>query len=273
MRRKVNALSIRQYEDSVLSGNKEGDRILSLLQSDGIAISHARDLFGEQLFGQLSEFVNKEVQNLKPSRKKKFLAYLWDNSPTLLFSNPILSVSRNESIIAPVSKYFGLLPRLSFMSVNKTFLSGGEDAAGSQRWHRDPTWGDERMCKVFVYLSDVQNVDAGPFTFVKKSHATGAKGHIFPARPPYGLYPPEGAVEESFSQDDVISCLGEEGTVIFCDTSGLHKGGNSKTKERVMMTLYYSSPASLQKPNFVVTDLEAVQSKFSPADKWLFSRG
>ena len=38
---------------------------------------------------------------------------------------------------------------------------------------------------------------------------------------------------------------GPEGTLIFCNTAGFHRGGFSTTKPRVLATATYSSPASL----------------------------
>ena len=39
---------------------------------------------------------------------------------------------------------------------------------------------------------------------------------------------------------------GQRGTLIFCNTSGFHRGGYATGKPRVLATWTYSSPASLK---------------------------
>jgi hypothetical protein len=39
----------------------------------------------------------------------------------------------------------------------------------------------------------------------------------------------------------MVTALGKAGTVIFCDTAGLHKGGLSYSGERIMATGFYPS--------------------------------
>lgn len=71
----------------------------------------------------------------------------------------------------------------------------------------------------------------------------GRYGHLFPQRPPSGIYPPAGAVEELVKEADIKYCTGRAGTVIFCDTSGLHKGGYATGAERIMFTDGFQSEA------------------------------
>jgi hypothetical protein len=42
-----------------------------------------------------------------------------------------------------------------------------------------------------------------------------------------------------------VSFTGPKGTLIFCNTSGFHRGGFAIGKPRVLATVTYSSPASL----------------------------
>ena len=50
-----------------------------------------------------------------------------------------------------------------------------------------------------------------------------------------GVIPPEA----------IKTFTGKAGTMIFCDTSGLHQGGYATGKERIMSTFGYYSHASL----------------------------
>jgi hypothetical protein len=109
----------------------------------------------------------------------------------------------------------------------------------SQRWHRDPE--EKRLMKFFVYLSDVDE-NAGPFTYVKGSaYKTKPYGKLFPQKLPMGIYPPDNSVEEMIDSSAIISATGVKGTVIFCDTAGLHRGGHARSKSRLLFTAFYPS--------------------------------
>jgi hypothetical protein len=97
---------------------------------------------------------------------------------------------------------------------------------------------------VFLYLSDVNDVGAGPFTYLRGSQQGGPYRKHYPQKFPQGSYPPAGAVEKLADPKDILTCLGRAGTIIFADTSGLHKGGFSTTTARLMYTAGFSSFAS-----------------------------
>ena len=99
------------------------------------------------------------------------------------------------------------------------------------------------MCKFFIYLNDVDET-SGPFTYVKGSNLGGRWRNVYPQRPPMGSYPLAGAVDAVVSATDVRPCTGKAGTVIFADTSGLHKGGYATAKERIMFMAGFITSAS-----------------------------
>jgi hypothetical protein len=47
------------------------------------------------------------------------------------------------------------------------------------------------------------------------------------------------------SGEDIRTFTAPKGTIIFCNTSGLHRGGFAETKPRVLASVTYCSPASL----------------------------
>lgn len=99
------------------------------------------------------------------------------------------------------------------------------------------------MLKFFVYLNDV-NEAGGPFTYIPYSRYGLRWGNTFPGGVTSDFYPPEGGVENIIPRDVARVCTGRAGTVIFCDTSGLHKGGYALKKERTMFTAGFRSQAS-----------------------------
>jgi len=130
----------------------------------------------------------------------------------------------------------GRYSRLLSITLNVATPSEGEPVR-SQLWHRDPT--DPKMCKVFIYLTDVGK-DNGPFTYMKGSNRVGRFRNLHPQEPPMGFYPEK--LEGGRAR--ITECLGKAGTVIFCDTSGLHCGGYAQKGERLMFTAEFSSSST-----------------------------
>jgi hypothetical protein len=107
----------------------------------------------------------------------------------------------------------------------------------SQRWHRDPD--DRVILKTFLYLRDVDE-DNGPFCYIPGTHRAG------PLRQKIGRlnYPKPGVVERKFSPSRRQVCTGKAGTLVFCDTTGFHKGGHPKRGARLLFNAVYTSNAS-----------------------------
>ena len=109
------------------------------------------------------------------------------------------------------------------------------------------------MLKAFIYLSDVDE-SAGPFTYVIGSTYGKRYGRLFPQHPPLGSYPPEGAVEAAVSPEHVRVMTGQAGTVIFCDTTGIHRGGYATGRERLMFTAFYAAPSYIDPQWYRIPD-------------------
>ena len=59
------------------------------------------------------------------------------------------------------------------------------------------------------------------------------------------VIPSQSEFEEKVPGASVQTFVASKGTLIFCDTSGFHRGGHSWSTPRVLATATYSSPASL----------------------------
>ena len=99
------------------------------------------------------------------------------------------------------------------------------------------------MLKIFIYLNDVDE-SSGPFIYIPFSKYSSKWGGVFPQKPPRGCYPEIGEVEKIVPADAIRKMTGRAGTVIFCDTTGLHQGGYATGGERLMFTAGYYSQAS-----------------------------
>lgn len=248
----------RAWEDLNIKLSDKENLIADTLKRDGIAASSLSDFFEEKFIGELRRAAdyyknNPNVPEVDRSHikgtNKTFLKKLWGYYDVVVSEkdfreNLFLRLALSESVLKIAGEYFGgMAPRFYHFDLQETIVVPPAEAPKlSQRWHRDPE--DKKMCKVFVYFSDVEEEGAGPFKYVLGSQSGGRWSKFFPQRPPAGVYPPEGAVEKKVPTGEILTCFGKTGAMIFCDTAGLHKGGFSTTRPRLMLTLTFVSFAS-----------------------------
>ncbi|MBP9748879.1 hypothetical protein KBD18_01610 [Patescibacteria group bacterium] len=224
---------------------REQQRLVDDLKRDGIAVTTLDALFpGEHALLRLRSFADAAREQGYKDEGKPFLQMYWDRHPLIDLQNPFTTLVLRPQILDIVNGYLALWTKFVFSALDRTTpVASGSMPLRSQNWHRDPE--DKKMCKVFIYLNDVDE-DAGPFVYVRGSHYGGSWRHLFPQKPPRGSYPPPGAVESSIPAKDVAVCTAPAGTVIFADTSGLHRGGFAFVKERLMYTADFITMASLR---------------------------
>lgn len=221
-----------------------GQRMVRELKETGIAATHLDELFpGKNILPELIAHSKELMEhNLKKSNKE-FTDYVLDPVPEIDLANLFVAFALDARIIDIVNAYHDMYTRFFYLQLNVNYpVSPGSPPQHSQRWHRD--LDDLRMCKVFVYLNDV-NEGGGPFMFLPRSHHGGTWRNIFPQTLPFGLYPDDSEVASIIPANEFRTCTGRAGTVIFCDVSGLHRGGYVTTTKRLMLTAGYRSNASV----------------------------
>jgi hypothetical protein len=229
-------------------------RIIFDLNTEGIAFSNLDEIFPDgNLLNEMQEWVVNNEKNLYPKAKKKFLLSYFgqdDDMVELDLSNPFFKFYLNHKITFLVNSYLGYIPQLNYVSVEKTIpVEKDMGPSHSQNWHRDPE--EKRMIKVFIYINEV-NERNGPFVYVKHSQPSGKStlSKFAPQKLSYGSYPDEKSVLSKVKDKDLITAIGKAGTVIFCDTAGLHRGGLSFSGERIMATGFYPSKKWTE-PSFI----------------------
>lgn len=245
-------------------------RVAADLKKDGIALVHISEFFPkEELFPALAQYANslfmspvaqekiKEAEEGRIATKSDLIIHLLGGytgiTPKLVFSDPFIKFILHERILQIVGDYFSSVSKFIMFSLHSTILRRQSSKEKfSQRWHRDPD--DKKIIKVFLYMNEVTDSGAGPFIYVKGSQYGGRWRALSPQRPPVGSYPHEGMVEKNVPPEDILVCRGRPGTMIFCDTSGLHKGGYSTTLRRLMFAGTFVTSASIQPQNFVIED-------------------
>jgi len=189
---------------------------------------------------------------LRRREGKEFLVRKYAYGVELGLDDPWLRLGYNRRLLDIANSYVGMWSKLEYVDLWYTPPVADDERKSSQRWHRD--FNDRHLLKAFLYLVDVDD-DTGPFEYVAGSAPGGELDHLWPWRPLGDNYPPEEELAEK-TADRAVTFTAPKGTIIFCNTSGFHRGGFARTKPRVLATVTYSSPASLAsltEPNYSVT--------------------
>ena len=173
---------------------------------------------------------------------KEFLVRKYSWGAQLGHDDPWLRLGTHPRLLGLANAYLEMWSKLEYVDVWYTPPAGGAERRASQRWHRD--FNDRHLLKAFLYLVDVDD-DNGPFEYVPRSAPGGELERLWPWRPLGENYPPE----DEFGQEvngRSVTFTAPKGTIIFCNTSGFHRGGFATRKPRVLATLTWDSPASLK---------------------------
>lgn len=241
-------------------------RIVADMRKDGIAFSTLEELFpGKGVLRTLQEWTKeaKHAGENELEHKKNYLRPLWSIGATFDLNHPFLSLSLSSEILGIVNSYDNMFRRLNSLHYAETLPVGDNEPIRSQRWHRDPQ--EKKQVKFFLYVNDVDE-EAGPFMYVRGSQYGDPRyGSLFPQHLPFGVYPPDNVVERWVRTEDIVTALGSAGTVIFCDTSGLHRGGYARRRSRFMFTALYPSMWWTEKPRFRIAPEVRAQLKYPAA--------
>lgn len=240
----LNMQGRRLFKESGHTLNVTEKQVVQDLKHNGIALTSLKELFPESdMLQVLQEYSEQLMPHAKRHPDKTFLVRVFESKLNydLDYDNPFTKLVVSDRVLGVVNSYMEMFSRFFYYSLNLTTPVPGASPMKSQRWHRDNE--DKKMCKVFIYLTDVDE-NSGPFTYVPGSQHGGKWRTVLPPRPPRSFYPPEGEVERLIPRSEMKICTGKAGTVIFCDTSGLHYGGYASKNNRLMFTAEYSSKAS-----------------------------
>lgn len=248
----------------------EATRVINELEANGIALSHLDTLFpAKDMLSVLRNYAQMLRPSAKLQEKKPFLLKLWEfrDDCVIDFTNPYVRLALEPRVLEIVNGYMRMFSKFHYYSLNVTLpVTNDTIPQKSQRWHRDNE--DKKMCKMFIYLNDV-DTESGPFMYVQGTQHGGHLRHVLPPHPPISFYPKEGVVERLIPKNVVRICTAPAGTIIFCDTSGLHRGGYATGKERLMFTAEYSSPASFVSLRYEYPkDFKVEFDKLNPAGKF-----
>ena len=150
----------------------------------------------------------------------------------------------SRRLLDVANSYLRMWAKLSYLDMWYTAPQpAGAERAASQLWHRD--FDDKHLLKAFLYLVDV-DASAGPFEYVAGSQPGGPhKGTRAWGPMVTGRFTEE-EVNKHVPAGAIKTFTAPRGTVILCNTSGLHRGGFATDRPRALATATYCSPASLK---------------------------
>ena len=236
------------------------ERAVEDLRRDGVALVRFDDLFVDparwpELAGDIASFVEETERELPSLSRddriaafgKSFLVRRFrakKERRTVGLDDPWLRLGSSDEFLGIVTTYRNSQMRLHEFDNWYTVPDPDvPDRVASQHWHRDG-WEDH-IVKVFTYFNDVDQ-EAGPFEYIKGSAAGGKYSSLWPWQDKE-VYPPPVEFEAAIDPQDIVSLTGPPGTIVFCDTSGFHRGGFARTRPRILSFHTYLSDEGQQR--------------------------
>jgi hypothetical protein len=175
--------------------------------------------------------------------RKRFLQNVLDPS-TLTLDSAIVRFALRSDVLSAVSRYLGVVPFLSAISVFHSDTTPG-DPTSSQLYHCD---GDDvTQIKVFVYCTDV-DTGSGPLTVLDANTTRAVQTRIGYQ---YRDRLTDEQVQQAVSAPQEHAILGPSGTAAFVDTSRCFHYGSRVAADappRLVTMIQYQTPYSFMMP-------------------------
>jgi ectoine hydroxylase-related dioxygenase (phytanoyl-CoA dioxygenase family) len=198
---------------------------------------------GARFASETETALSTDGDGLRRRAGKEFVVRLHSYGIELDPGDPWFRLCTSHRMLDIANDYLGMWSKLEYVDVWYSIPQAVDaERKASQRWHRD--YNDRHLLKAFLYLVDVDE-ETGPFEYVAGSARGGPYSEHWPWRPLSESYPPQDELAQRIPSDAVRTFTAPRGTIIFCNTSGFHRGGFATARPRVLATVTYSSPASL----------------------------
>ena len=229
------------------------------LHNAGLYLTHARELYGEAEFALVLSHVRRWLASDKVQEEcRKFatgtrdgglkdfvINYAMADTQTrkrvYAKDDPLLTLA-NDKVRSIVEAAIGPAKLICVDLWHNPPNCSAKEPQWSQSWHRDPE--DPNVVKTFIYFADCW-IPNGPFEYVLGSHLAW-----WDLCPP-GKYPDKPIDDTAIPAALFTKVIGKCGTVAFCQTSGLHKGGHG-SEARTMAVLSWVPGQSPAKTLFTV---------------------
>jgi hypothetical protein len=170
---------------------------------------------------------------------------------------PWLSLAVSRRMLDMVNSYLGMWSKISHADQwYSPPLGPSITRVGAMRWHRD--YNDRHVVKVFAYLDDVDD-RAGPLEYVPGSAGDGVYAHEWPWQPLGEVYPDQSEFARRIPTSATCALIVPAGSLVFCDSSGFHRGGHVTERARKLWVFHYVSSAALHSlvdRNFTIASVD-----------------
>ena len=258
----ANRASRRQFSGSPVALDETQRRIVETLNTDGYIVVPFDELITDDalradVLAQGDTFVADTERGLAAEAEgaeaalrrragKEFLvrAYSFEGVTLDPARDAWFRAAISHRLLDIANSYLRMWAKLSYVDMWYTAPQpAGAERAASQLWHRD--FDDKHLLKAFLYLVDV-DASAGPFEYVGGSQPGGRHNETRQWAPMRTGRFTEEEVNKHVPTDAIQTFTAPRGTVILCNTSGLHRGGFATEHPRALATATYCSPASLK---------------------------
>jgi len=212
-----------------------------LFLADAEAIKTALERAWQGFRSASTTLAEVESYRQSGSTRKEYLVRNFKNGASIPNDHPLILFSLSDRVQRILTGFFGEAPRLSGADFWLTLPVVQDKRTGSQNWHRDHE--DQKLAKIFVYLSDVHE-ENGPTEFIEGSFHGGPNDVISSKRAfVIGGYLNASEIEQRGLLQYRRVLTGPKWTVVFVNTSGIHRGGYGDA-ERGMANIVFTSQAS-----------------------------
>jgi hypothetical protein len=189
------------------------------------------DIRGADLFQRIQNGGEKKYGNIIGD------TYWISDQGKLAESKLFQTIALDPYILSVAAGYLGCVPILDQTNVWFSFPTFNEKlnlSTNAQMFHQDK--GFASFVKVFIYLNDVDQTN-GPHVFVAGSHIDEAHKYGVPI----SARIPDDEITKYYSADRIKTLEGSAGTMLFVDTSGVHKGMPVMSGYRLLLQFEYTS--------------------------------
>jgi hypothetical protein len=160
--------------------------------------------------------------------------------------HPFVRFAMQPAVLRIIADHLHTLPQLSDVLLTLSQPMSDEKLSYSQLWHMDHD--DKRVCKLFIYLSDVRDTADGPFTFMDATASS-------PFRNSLKSHLADDVVYQKAGKQAVREMIGQRLSAFIVDTAKcLHMGSRIKSGHcRLLYTATYFPPPRIYpepKPRF-----------------------
>ena len=178
--------------------------------------------------------------------KNQNIATRMDVLKSDLFSNSeITKLATQEKWIDLIKENYGFEPQLlditawyTFPETSKLLDNNSEEHTSydAQLWHRDVD--KIRDIKILIYLTDVLDLNDGPFEILKETHFFSFYKFKYFNKNNFRILSKD--IPKKLKKNK-ISFLGKKGTNFIVDTRCLHRGAKVRRNRRLILELYFSN--------------------------------